>query len=107
MTLQNAVKLVRENKNNPGELVNIRLELSAEYGFLSEKLGEILIAKASSWKSLREQSKSATEAEKLWESSDFGRDEIRLRLQLKSFEKLMSAIRTKLEMSRHELFNQY
>ena len=107
MTIQEAIQKIRDNKDDPHVLADIRLELGAEYAFLSAQLEDILLEKAGAWISFREAAKSTVAADREWESSESGRRELSLKIRLKTVEKLMSAIKTKLEMSKVEGANYY
>src|SRR5687767_9538100 len=94
--LLRAVPFQNESMNplDPHALAERRVQLSAEYARDSELLAEILSKKPEIWMKLREGVKSDTAAERAWERSDLGIQEMRLRLQMKAAEKKMSAART-------------
>jgi hypothetical protein len=84
----------------PLELSEYKLRLSAEYGYLSEQLSNILKEKPGIWLEIRQREgvKSDKIADTLWEASEFGKKETELKIQLKSIEKLSSAISSRLQM---------
>lgn len=83
------------------------MRLSAEYARLSERLADILEKKTHIWLNIRADVKSDTAADRKWDSTEDGIQEMRLRLKLKAMEKEMSAIRSHLEVLQGEARNQY
>lgn len=71
---------------------------SAEYAHFSEQLGDILETKANLWVGIREETKSDKQADKAWDATPDGIQEMRLRLRLKALEKEMSAISSHLRV---------
>lgn len=71
---------------------------SAEYASLSERLGDILEVKAKSWEALRAGCTSDKQADKKWDATPEGIQEMRLRLKLKALEREMGAISTHLRV---------
>ena len=94
-------------ERSPHEIAERRIELSAEYGQKSERLKEILEVKATGWKALREFHKSNKDATDAWDSSEFGIEEMKLKIDLKVIEKKLSAARTYLEVMSMEAKNQW
>lgn len=92
-------KIKTEEIIAPGDLAEYRLQLAAEYGFLSEKLSKILRQKPDIWLEIRQREQIGSDklADKVWDSTDFGKDEMELRMSLKSIEKILSAISTRLQ----------
>lgn len=86
----------------PGELSDIRVWLAGEYAYLGGKLCEILEKKPAIWNELRKDTKSDSQAEKLWEATGRGIEEMRLRIERKDMEKIMSALKTKIEIMQGE-----
>lgn len=91
----------------PRQLAEDRMRLAAEYAAASEKLGFILADKPLTWAAIRASMQSDKAADRKWEESEEGRDEIVLRLRLKSIEKQMSAMKTMLEVMEGEARNNY
>lgn len=73
------------------QLAEERVKLAGEYARLSEELAGILTFKATRWTALRAGCKSDTAAERLWEATEEGMKETRIKLTLKAYEKQMSA----------------
>lgn len=91
----------------PHELTEILMRLSADFGKKSDELGEILTLKASRWIELRKENKSDTATERAWQATDEGIKETKLKLDLKSLEKKMSAIKTHLKVLSDEAHSLY
>lgn len=102
-------KIRKEEIITPGDLANYRLRLAAEYSFLSEQLGEILREKSEIWMEIRQREEITSDklADRVWEGTTFGKDEISLRLELKSIDKLMSSINTRLRTYEDEARHNY
>src|SRR3990167_2756270 len=96
-------EIAEELKSNKGlaprDLSEYRLELAGEYAYLNNQLIEILMRKPAKWNELRRDQKSDTATERIWEATADGLKEIELRLKLKSIEKLMSGIKTRIEIA--------
>jgi hypothetical protein len=104
----NAITLeLRDSQLPPGKLSEYLVQLAGEYAFISSRLEEILKVKPQVWLKLREESKSDTQADKKWESSQDGLQEIIYKLQLKSIEKQLSSIKTRLHIYEMEARNQF
>ncbi len=106
MTLKElSLKLKSAEPITPGDLSQIRLELSGWFGILADQLQEVLKRKPEKWLEIRKEAKSSAEADKAWEASEDGLQEMKLRWDLKVCEKLMSSIRTRLEVLEKEAQN--
>lgn len=77
------------------------------YARLSEQLEEILSRRPQVWQKLREGTKSDKAADRAYEGTESGIEEMKLRLRLKSLEKQMSASRSMLEVLSGEARNQF
>ena len=102
-------KIRNDEMITPGDLANHRLRLAAEYSNRSEKLREILKRKPEIWIEIyqRDDVSSGKHADKLWESTELGKDEMSLRLLLKEIDKLMSSINTRLRTYQDESRHNY
>ena len=107
MTLREVLEKLRNPATSPGELSEIQLHLSADYASKSVDLQEILVLKASRWPELRELKGSDKQADRGWDATPEGVQEMGLRLQLKSCEKLMSSIKAHLRIKETEARNQF
>ena len=110
MSITDIVKKIRkEEVITPGDLANYRLRLAAEYSFLSEQLREILKKKPEIWIEIRQREEVNSDkiADRIWETTKLGKDEMSLRLELKSIDKLMSSINSRLRTYENESRNNY
>lgn len=108
MTLNDVITRIRnEEAISPGELAAMRMFLSGEYAYISGQLESVLMRKADTWLVLREKTGSDKQADKQWDASSDGKLETAYRLQLKSIEKISSAIKTRLDIAAGEARNQF
>lgn len=91
----------------PGEISEKIVEYAEEYSTLSDKLGMVLSGKPTLWMELRDKHKSDTACEREWAGTILGLEETRLRLRLKSLDKTMSALKTRLRVLEGEARNLY
>ena len=93
----------------PGLLADYKMKLSAEYSFRSSKLEEILRQKPDAWLEIRqrEEINSDKQADRLWEATAFGKEEMSLKMQLKRIDKVISSISTRLRIYDREAKSQY
>ena len=91
----------------PGKLSSYRSWLAAESYFLNQKIISILMVKPEKWLIIRENKKSDTAAEREWQSSKEGIEEMILSRKIKSIDKLMSAIKTRIDILLGESKNQF
>jgi hypothetical protein len=82
----------------PREYQEDKDQFTAMYARASEELEEVLARKPAVWMQLREQSKSAAEADIKWSATEDGIQEMRLKLRLKRYEKEISAASTALRV---------
>ena len=94
---------------SPGRLSEINVALASYYEKLSEELADILIFKTDYWLELRrsEGVNSDKMTDRLWDATDNGKKEIKLRYTLKGVEKVMSTIKTMLRTKENEAHNIY
>lgn len=90
----------------PHELAEENVTFTAAYERASADLEEILASKPLVWMTLREESKSAAEADKKWDATEDGVKEMRLRMKLKRWEKHISSNKTLLRILEGEARNQ-
>ena len=102
-------KLIIESGEAPsvGRLSEILVELSSWFATFSQELEDIMIFKADRWMDIRELNKSDKSTDRMWDKSDEGKKEIRLRSQLKYIEKTMGAIKFRLKVKEGESFNRF
>lgn len=94
---------------SPGRLSEINVGLATYYTKLADQLQDILVFKTDYWLDIRkrEEVKSDKMADRLWDSTDQGKSEIRIRYTLKGIEKLMSTIKAMLRTKETESRNQF
>ena len=93
----------------PPELADMRGWLAAEYAYINSQLIGVLMKKPEKWKEIRYSGdvKSDTAAERAWQSTEDGMLETVYRMKLKTIEKLLSAIKSRMEVMMGEAKNQY
>ena len=91
----------------PGQLAEDRYNEAQDYAKLGSLLAKIQDEKAKAYPEIREACKSIAESDRIWEMTEFGLQEKKLKIQMKVKEKKMSAIKTLLDVANNEAFNQY
>ena len=106
--MKDVKQLIQEaSQTNPGRMSEIAVELSAWYATLSEQLENILVFKADRWVVLRDSHNSDRATDRAWDATDEGKQEIRLRSQLKYLEKFISSLKLRLKIKEGESFGRY
>jgi len=102
-------QLILESKTatSMDRLSQILVELSSWFATLGQELEDILVFKADRWMELRGELKSDKSADRKWDSEPLGKNEIRLRSQLKYLEKVISAIKMRLRIKEGESYGKY
>jgi DNA-binding PadR family transcriptional regulator len=102
-------KLKNREYQTPGELSEVRLELAGWFSLIAGQLEEVLKRKPAEWLKIRDREdiKSDTRADRIYELTQDGRDEILYRLELKRITVLMSGLRTRLEILSQEAKNTF
>lgn len=77
----------------PNDLAEWRGILAGEYSFAAGSLEDVLKQRPFIWNKLRESVKSDKAADRAWEQTEEGVNEMGLRLRMKAIEKLMSALK--------------
>ena len=93
----------------PTQLSKMRVWLAGEYAYINSQLIGILMKKPDKWKEIRYngQTKSDTAAERMWQATEEGLQETIYRMNLKTIEKLSSAIKSRMDVLMGEAKNQY
>ena len=91
----------------PHQLADELHEMAIEYAKLAEELGMILTYKPAEWLKLRGDSKSDASTDRAYEATEAGTRETIIRLKMKALEKMMSAIKTKLQILTNEARSNY
>src|SRR6185295_6428210 len=111
MTYEEAVQILEgeEYASDIEKISNVRLFLGGHYANLNSQLTDILIKKPEVWQKIRYdgQTKSDTAAERKWEMTENGIEEMRLRKRLKSIEMMMTATNSRITVLKGESMNQY
>lgn len=92
---------------NPQGAAEDQAILSGEYSWLMGQLEEILRIKSVVWMELRKNVKSDTAADRAYDATPDGIKETTLRLQAKSIEKMMSALKSIIQIASDQSRNQY
>ncbi len=95
----------RLSQATPHELADMKLELSSIYARMSEMLMNILKKKPLMWNEIRKNTKSDTSAERTWEATEEGLQQMELNQWLKVSEKMISAINSMLRIYEAEAKN--
>jgi len=90
---------------SPGRLSEINTELGAWFAKYADELENILVFKADKWMELRQGYKSDKSTDRAWDALEEGKQEIRLRSQLKYIEKMCSNIKIQLRIKEIEIKN--
>lgn len=108
-TLQQYANEVMLHKNDPHVLADLNVEIAVKYAFLADIFKEIQIEKAVFWqqKFSEEKPLSDTFLEHKWRITEGGNKELRLKLELKSLQNLMGAIKTSSVVVAIEAKNNY
>lgn len=91
---------------NPMQCADFRTYLAAVYSNRSERLQKILALKPVKWLSIRAGKNSDRAADREWEASEDGIEEMKLNMELKRIDKLSSALSSKLRVFEAEAKNQ-
>lgn len=108
--MENIKRITEYLRNNeyissPHQAAEDQAILAGEYAFIMGQLETILMNKPSIWNKVRIQVKSDKAAERIWESSEEGVNEMGFRLRAKSCEKMMSALKTLVRLAEGETKN--
>lgn len=109
-TLKNYVKQIEDNKENPGALSEIAVQLSADYMACADAIIPIKLKKATEWTKIKrseEKPLSDTLTEMLWMQTQDGQDEIKLKYRMKSLEKTIASIKSHIYIKNQEAHNQF
>lgn len=80
-----------------------RSRLSAEWAFYAGQYEEILKKKPNIWLKLRKNTKSDASAQKEWEASEMGINEMVIKLRMKRLEKNISSLRQLIETAQRDM----
>lgn len=91
----------------PGRLAELRVLLSAKYAAATNEYEKVLVAKPAIWNAIRGDFKSDTACERAWEATELGVQERHWKFQIRKIEKMMSAIKTMIDVRTGEAHNLY
>lgn len=100
-TLRNGVQL------SPHEAVEYKLILAGEYSFAAGQLETILSHKPLTWLEIRKHKSSDAQADREYERSEDGVNEIGLKLRLKSISTMMSSLTSLIKVAEGESKSQW
>jgi hypothetical protein len=103
--IQEAEDFLKNGSTDPHTATELRSKLSGEYSWISGQLQDILARKPREWMKMRTEVDTDKQADRKWEASDDGINETGLKMQLKVCEKMMSALKTIIEVQNNERNN--
>lgn len=95
------------NGLNPHMAADFRVTLSGIYSRMSGELQEIMATKPSRWLLIRKDVKTDKEADRVWEAGEMGIQEMRLKMNMKRCEKIISSLSSFLRVAENESRNAY
>lgn len=105
--MQQFLDKIKKLENNPVGLVKLHSEIANEYAQVSLKYEKLIPELAKLEKELIETYPKITESKKRFEISELGQQEKIIKIRLKSLEKLMVAIKRRIDSFDIEAKNQY
>ena len=106
MTLEN-IEHEMASQTHPGRLAELRVVLSSKYAKATNEYEKVLIIKPKLWNAMRDDFKSDTACERAWEATEDGMKERHWKFQIRKIERMMSAIKTLIEVKTGEARNLY
>ncbi len=91
----------------PNRAADLRVELSGLYSTLSGKLENVLYLKPNVWKTIREMTQSDTRADRHFEGTELGLEEMSCRLRMKRIDKVISALSSLIRVAEGNAKNQF
>jgi hypothetical protein len=98
---------LKDAQFQPGKLSEMHFLLANEYASKSQELENLIEPSTELLRSLMIENKTVAKAQQLFELSNLGVREKKIKIQLKSLEKLLSAVKRRLETLSEESRNQY
>lgn len=95
----------KEYTLNPASAVEDLGILAGHYGWVSDRLSDIYQRKPKIWNEMRKNHKSDKACEREYQATSDGIDELYLKLQEKKITKLMSALRSIINLANNEAHN--
>lgn len=91
----------------PEEIADERIKLAYEYARLGERLAEIELEKAHKWQEIRKDFKSDKQADRFWDTTELGQEEILIKSKMRTHKTKISALKTKIDVLNMEVRNQW
>ena len=105
--LKKLILEAREEGLSPNRLSEILVSLTSWYATLAQELEDIEVFYAEQWLAMRKECKTDKATDMAWNSSESGKQRIRLRIQLKYIEKIISSIKVRLKVKENESWGRY
>lgn len=95
--------------SNPVMASEDHAKLAGDYFFVCGQLEDVLKIKATKWNDIRQNAytKSDKQADKIWDATENGINEMSLRLREKSIGKMMSALKSLIRIAEGQAKNLY
>lgn len=93
--------------NNPQGAAEDQAILAGEYSWIMGRLEDIVPRKAPIWNNLRKDFKSDTATDRAYDATEDGVNEQILKLRAKGVEKMMSALKSLINIAQGQANNQY
>lgn len=90
---------------SPHVAADYRVILAGYYSRFSGELQEVLATKPSRWMSIRKAVKTNRDADMEWDASELGLKELRLTMQMKRVDKIISSLSSFLRVAENEARN--
>lgn len=91
----------------PRQLAIRRRELAVDFRDNCVRIGEIKQAKAFEIIKIRADVKSDAQAERIWETTDMGQEELKLTYKNKGLIELIRSLKTEIDIKNNEAFGTY
>jgi hypothetical protein len=101
------MELLTAENTTPGRLAELLVLLSAKYAQCSNELETILLAKPSIWNEMRKDYKSDTATDRAFQATEMGLAELKWTMTEKKITKMMSAIRSMIQVRTNEANSVY
>ena len=105
--MKELLKQLKEYKDNPGKLSEYHLLITHHYFTKSQELEDLIEESVFSKRELLMEQKSVAKADRLYDLSELGVKERKLKIHLKSLGKLLSSVRGRMATLSEESRNQY
>jgi len=91
----------------PNRVDNYLSMLAGYSAALEEEMGNLELRELDVWTELRDKTSSDKQADRLWEQTEDGRRQIKLKRTLKGVDKIISACKIRLRRLENEAYNKY